>query len=173
MIRYMCMTSAKATEMAARAVLPRFAPAISTVPVPSQSYLHVAGAERGSWHRTYASTRNNKQQQVDRPFQILGLQQIAVGSLSKESMSNIWIDIFGIEKAGSYQSEKENVDEDILRLGPSGSPYVVEVDLMTPLDPEKRPKVGGTVTIAVSYTVIHALQISKKVVCVSLLDHIL
>ena len=77
----------------------------------------------------------------DRPFQILGLQQIAVGSLSKESMSNIWIDVFGISKSGTYKSEKENVDEDILKIGPRGSPYVVEVDLMTPLDPEKSPKV--------------------------------
>lgn len=76
-----------------------------------------------------------------RPFQILGLQQIAVGSLSKESMSNIWVDIFGIAKTGTYVSEKENVDEDILKLGPKGSPYVVEVDLMTPLDPDKSPKV--------------------------------
>jgi len=78
---------------------------------------------------------------TDRPFQILGLQQIAVGSLSKESMSSIWIDIFGIAKSGTYKSEKENVDEDILKLGPKGSPYVVEVDLMTPLDPDKSPKV--------------------------------
>ena len=76
-----------------------------------------------------------------RPFQILGLQQIAVGSLSKESMSNIWVDVFGIAKTGTYVSEKENVDEDILKLGPKGSPYVVEVDLMTPLDPDKSPKV--------------------------------
>lgn len=78
---------------------------------------------------------------TSRPFQILGLQQIAVGSLSKESMSNIWVDIFGIAKTGSYKSDKENVDEDILKLGPEGSPYVVEVDLMTPLDSDKSPKV--------------------------------
>ena len=78
---------------------------------------------------------------TSRPFQILGLQQIAVGSLSKESMSNIWIDIFGIAKTGTYKSDRENVDEDILKLGPEGSPYVVEVDVMTPLDPDKSPKV--------------------------------
>jgi len=76
-----------------------------------------------------------------RPFQILGLQQIAVGSLSKESMSNIWIDVFGISKLGTYKSEKENVDEDILKIGPKDSPYAIEVDLMTPLDPDKSPKV--------------------------------
>ena len=76
-----------------------------------------------------------------RPFQILGLQQIAVGSLSKESMTNIWIDVFGISKLGTYKSEKENVDEDILKIGPKDSPYAIEVDLMTPLDPDKIPKV--------------------------------
>ena len=42
-------------------------------------------------------------------------------------------------EVGEYQSEKENVDEDIFRCG-SGV-FAVEVDLMQPLDPEKRPKV--------------------------------
>ena len=35
--------------------------------------------------------------------------------------------------------EGENVDEDILRVGPV--PFEVEVDLMTPIDPEGSPKV--------------------------------
>ena len=76
-----------------------------------------------------------------RPFTILGLQQIAVGHQSKEAMSLLWCDVFGIEKSGTYVSENENVDEDILVLGPNGSHYAVEVDLMTPLDHEKSPKV--------------------------------
>mmetsp|Transcript_12944 Transcript_12944/g.15568 ORF Transcript_12944/g.15568 Transcript_12944/m.15568 type:complete len:190 (-) Transcript_12944:84-653(-) len=75
-----------------------------------------------------------------RPFAILGLQQIAVGNLKKESLSELWSDVFGLEKVGSFHSEKENVDEDILSLGPKG-PYSVEIDLMAPLDPEKSPKV--------------------------------
>lgn len=37
--------------------------------------------------------------------------------------------------------QKENVDEDILRLGASNSPWAVEVDLMQPIDPTKAPKV--------------------------------
>ena len=37
--------------------------------------------------------------------------------------------------------EGENVDEDILALGPS--PFEVEVDLMTPIDPEGSPKVSN------------------------------
>mmetsp|Transcript_30810 Transcript_30810/g.64588 ORF Transcript_30810/g.64588 Transcript_30810/m.64588 type:complete len:210 (-) Transcript_30810:1411-2040(-) len=77
-----------------------------------------------------------------RPFQILGLQQIAIGSLDKSPLSNLWTNIFGVDKIGSYKSEKENVDEDILLLGKKGSPSLaVEVDLMQPIDPEKSPKV--------------------------------
>ena len=76
-----------------------------------------------------------------RPFNILGLQQIAIGSLDKSNLSNLWCNVLGVHKTGSYISEKENVDEDILLLGKSDSPYAVEVDLMTPLNPDKSPKV--------------------------------
>ena len=74
-----------------------------------------------------------------RPFQILGLQQIAVGSLDKKPLSDLWGNIFGLEKTGSFKSETENVDEDIMKLGSGAT--AVEVDLMTPLDAEKSPKV--------------------------------
>ena len=47
--------------------------------------------------------------------------------------------MLGVEKVGDYVAESENVDEDILRLG--NGPHAVEIDLMQPLDPEKRPKV--------------------------------
>jgi hypothetical protein len=82
----------------------------------------------------------------EKPFEILGLQQIAIGSLTKEPMTSLWQDIFGLTKVGSFVSEKENVDEDILTLGPNktnASPLAcIEVDLMSPLDPEKSPKVS-------------------------------
>ena len=74
-----------------------------------------------------------------RPFKILGLQQIAIGGLDKAKLAGLWGDVLGLERVGEYQSEKENVDEDIFRCG-SGV-FAVEVDLMQPLDPEKRPKV--------------------------------
>lgn len=45
----------------------------------------------------------------------------------------------GIERIGTYKSEKENVDEDILRLG--DGPHAIEIDIMQPIDPEKSPKV--------------------------------
>jgi lactoylglutathione lyase len=75
----------------------------------------------------------------ERPFRVLGIQQIAIGSLDKEALSGLWAGLLGVEKVGDYASETENVDEDILRLG-SGS-TAVEIDLMQPLDPERSPKV--------------------------------
>ena len=75
----------------------------------------------------------------DRPFKILGLQQIAVGGLDKGALRHFWIDILGLESVGTYKSEKENVDEDIAVTG--AGPFKVEVDLMQPIDPESRPKV--------------------------------
>lgn len=74
-----------------------------------------------------------------RPFRILGLQQIAVGGPSKDALRRIWIDMFGLAVTGNYVSEKENVDEDIAVLG--SGPFKVEVDLMQPLDPAKKPAV--------------------------------
>ena len=74
-----------------------------------------------------------------RPFRVLGLQQIAIGGPDKQKLKALWIDLFGLEASGSYRSEAENVDEEIATLG--SGPLKVEVDLMQPLDPEKRPKV--------------------------------
>jgi len=75
----------------------------------------------------------------DRPFNVLGIQQIAVGGLSKENLRKLWIDTLGLTITGDFQSERENVDEDIAVMG--SGPYKVEVDLMQPIDPEKKPKV--------------------------------
>jgi len=76
---------------------------------------------------------------MSRPFRILGLQQIAVGSTDKNALRKLWVDILGLSVVGNYKSEKENVDEDIAVLGKGASK--VEVDLMQPVDAEKRPKV--------------------------------
>lgn len=70
---------------------------------------------------------------------MLGLQQIAVGGLSKSALSALWVDCLGLTKTGTFSSEKENVDEDILTLG--HGPHAVEVDIMQPLDAGKSPKV--------------------------------
>jgi LAO/AO transport system kinase len=75
----------------------------------------------------------------DRPFRILGIQQIAVGGLDKDRLRTLWVDTLGLTLGGNYTSEKENVDEDIAFLGEG--PHRVEVDLMQPIDPEKAPRV--------------------------------
>ncbi len=75
----------------------------------------------------------------NRPFRILGVQQVAVGALEKDAMRAFWVDALGLAQVGEFQSETENVDEDILRIG--AGPSSVEIDLMVPLDAEKKPKV--------------------------------
>ena len=75
----------------------------------------------------------------DRPFRVLGLQQVALGGLSKSNLADLWCNLFGVPKVLSFKSEKENVDEDVLRLGEG--PHAVEIDLMQPIDPNKSPKV--------------------------------
>jgi len=75
----------------------------------------------------------------DRPFQVLGIQQIAVGGLDKLALRKLWVETLGLTLTGDFQSEAENVDEDIAVCG--SGPFKVEVDLMQPIDPEKRPKV--------------------------------
>jgi lactoylglutathione lyase len=50
--------------------------------------------------------------------------------------------MFGLEVTGNFVSERENVDEDITAMGKG--PFKVEVDLMQPLDPEKKPAVHTT-----------------------------
>jgi lactoylglutathione lyase len=75
----------------------------------------------------------------DRPFSILGVQQIAVGGQDKQTLRRLWVDTLGLELTGTFRSESENVDEDIAVAG--AGPLKVEVDLMQPIDPEKRPKV--------------------------------
>src|SRR5689334_9134227 len=74
-----------------------------------------------------------------RPFRVLGLQQIAVGASDKQRLRRLWVDLLGLTPAGEYKSERENVDEDITVAGKG--PFKVEVDLMQPVDPAKKPKV--------------------------------
>jgi lactoylglutathione lyase len=75
----------------------------------------------------------------DRPFRILGLQQVAIGGLDKHALRSLWTDLLGVPTRGSYRSAAENVDEDILLLGHGTS--AVELDLMQPIDPEAKPRV--------------------------------
>ena len=76
---------------------------------------------------------------ADRPFRVLGVQQIAIGGPDKGALRHLWVDLFGLRPEGTFRSERENVDEDILALG--SGPLRVEVDVMQPIDPDAKPRV--------------------------------
>ena len=77
-----------------------------------------------------------------RPFKVLGVQQIAIGATDKSGLRHLWVDLFGLSLSGHFKSERENVDEDICSIGQG--PLKVEVDLMQPLDIDKKPAVHTT-----------------------------
>jgi len=78
----------------------------------------------------------------NRPFKVLGIQQVAIGGTDKQRMKKLWVDMLGLEQTGTFQSERENVDEDILAMGRGA--MKVEVDIMQPMDIEKKPAVHAT-----------------------------
>jgi lactoylglutathione lyase len=73
---------------------------------------------------------------------VLGVQQIAIGGPDKNRLRTLWVDMLGLEVTGNFRSERENVDEDICAMGQGV--HRVEVDLMQPLDPDKKPAVHTT-----------------------------
>ncbi len=77
-----------------------------------------------------------------RPFKVLGIQQVAIGAPDKSRLRTLWVDLFGLEVMGNFRSERENVDEDICALGVGA--FKVEVDLMQPIDADKKPAVHTT-----------------------------
>lgn len=77
-----------------------------------------------------------------RPFKVLGIQQVAIGGPSKVRLRALWVEKLGLEPVSTFRSERENVDEDICSLG--SGPFKVEVDLMQPLDIDKKPAVHTT-----------------------------
>jgi lactoylglutathione lyase len=79
---------------------------------------------------------------ITKPFKILGIQQVAIGGPDKNKLKTLWVDMFGLEVTGTFKSERENVDEDICAMGKGI--HKVEVDLMQPIDPEKKPAVHTT-----------------------------
>lgn len=78
----------------------------------------------------------------NKPFRILGVQQIAIGGTDKQRLKSLWVDMLGLTVQRTFVSESENVDEDICALG--NGPTAVEVDLMQPLDPARKPAVHAT-----------------------------
>ena len=79
---------------------------------------------------------------MTRPFKVLGIQQIAIGGADKTKLQKLWVDMLGLEVTGTFKSESENVIEDICAIG--NGPFTVEVDLMQPIDPDKKPAVHTT-----------------------------
>jgi lactoylglutathione lyase len=77
-----------------------------------------------------------------KPYKILGVQQIAIGGPDKQRLQKLWVDIFGLSIKSTFVSERENVDEDVCELG--HGPTAVEVDLMQPLNPNGKPAVHNT-----------------------------
>jgi lactoylglutathione lyase len=72
-----------------------------------------------------------------RPFQVLGVQQIALGGRDRRALRTLWVDTLGLTPVSSFQSAAENVDEEILSLGVGLGR--VEVDLMQPVNATARP----------------------------------
>jgi lactoylglutathione lyase len=79
---------------------------------------------------------------MTRPFKILGVQQIAIGGTNKQKLKTLWVDLFGFQYKDTFVSERENVDEDICAIGKGA--HEIEVDLMQPLDIDKKPAVHQT-----------------------------
>ena len=88
----------------------------------------------------WISSESAERSSGERPFRILGVQQIAIGGDDLDALRSLWIDTLGVTKTGEYTAESENVREDILTLGEGE--HAIEIDLMEPLDPEGRPKVN-------------------------------
>ena len=76
---------------------------------------------------------------TQRPFRVLGLQQVALGGPDLDPMRHFWGDLLGVAKVSDFTSEAENVVEDVLEIG--WGTGTVEIDLMQPLDPESKPRV--------------------------------
>jgi lactoylglutathione lyase len=79
---------------------------------------------------------------MSKPYRILGIQQIAIGGPDKSALRKLWVDVLGLTVTGNFVSERENVDEDICAIGQGA--HKVEVDLMQPLDLDKKPAVHAT-----------------------------
>ena len=54
---------------------------------------------------------------MDKPFRILGIQQIAIGGPDKQRLRRLWVDVLDLRIKSNFVSERENVDEDVCALG--------------------------------------------------------
>ena len=77
---------------------------------------------------------------LERPFVVLGTQQVAIGAADKRRLTRLWVETLGLAPTGSYRSAAENVDEDVVSFA-TGRQHC-EIDLMQPLDADAKPRVG-------------------------------
>jgi lactoylglutathione lyase len=113
----------------------------------------------------FSTTKITSTTTTTRPFRILGLQQVAIGSTNRSALHELWVNVLGIAPTHSnIRIDSENVVEDILRVGIE--PFAVEIDLMTPIDEEKSPKVRS------SYLCVGCSCSSRCVRCYGLSTHI-
>ena len=40
----------------------------------------------------------------NRPFRVLGIQQVAIGGTDKGRMKKLWVDMLGLTQTGTFQS---------------------------------------------------------------------
>lgn len=74
-----------------------------------------------------------------RPFNILGLQQIAIGGLDLKALMAFFVDLLGFKFERIVTMAAENVTEAICSIGVGLAR--VEIDLMQPLNPDAKPAV--------------------------------
>lgn len=74
---------------------------------------------------------------MSRPFKILGVHHIAIGNADLGRLRHLWGDVLGLSVGEPFVLESENVRGSIARLGEGA--HVVEVDLLQPLDADKKP----------------------------------
>lgn len=74
---------------------------------------------------------------MTRPFRILGVHHIAIGHADLGRLRHLWGDVLGLPLGEPFTLPSENVTGCIARL--EAGPHTVEVDLLQPLDSEKKP----------------------------------
>lgn len=75
---------------------------------------------------------------ADRPFRVLGLQQVAVGGLDRRALHELWVNKLGLEPGYEFHNELENVDGEIAYAG-FGSGRV-DFNLLEPIEPDRSPR---------------------------------
>ena len=64
-----------------------------------------------------------------KPFQIMGIDHIAIGALDKTGLVEFWTEILGGHVVSENSAPGENTDETVVEFGES------HIDLMSPIDP--------------------------------------